>query len=161
MDIKCKEIEEGTRVGLDFDGVIRKFPKFIAWYADFLSPSDILVRAKLFWIRKIFCKLFMDIVPLIIDGPLIDYFNTLNCKVFVISGRMKPKDQYLAYEVSRKYIKNFEGAYFRTEGFEEKFKEMMIKKLKLEFFVDDRKFVVSYLKKRGYSNAIKREELRV
>jgi len=146
---------------LTFDGVIRKYPKFAEWYFDFLSPYDLLVRAKLFWLREILKK-FMDSLPLIIDGELI---NTIKKdwegSIILISGRCTKKNkEKLRMTISNLPLK-FDKVYLREncKEFEEKFKERIIKKEKIDIYIDDRAFIVEYLRQRNV-NAIHVKEIR-
>ena len=92
MESKAFKDESRLKLGLDFDGVIRKFPKFVQWYADFVSPNDLLVRARLFWLRKILMLLFMDVIPLILDGELLKSIEeNWRGSVILISGRCEEK----------------------------------------------------------------------
>jgi len=150
------------KLGLDFDGVIRKFPKFVEWYANFLSPNDLLVRARLFWLRKLLTKLFMDFLPLIIDGKLIYSIERYwDGPVILISGRCTKKQKEQLRRVISNLPLKFDQVFLREnrKEYEEKFKERIIKKEKIDVYIDDRKFVVEYLKTKNI-NAIHISEIR-
>jgi len=150
------------KLGLDFDGVIRKFPRFVEWYANFLSPNDLLVRARLFWLRKILTRLFMDFIPLIIDGRLI-YSIEKNWEgpVILISGRCTEKHKKQLRKVISNLSLKFDKVLLREncKEYEEKFKERLIKTEKIDIYIDDRKFIVEYLKKKNI-NAVHISEVR-
>ncbi|RLC84012.1 MAG: hypothetical protein DRJ03_15425 [Chloroflexi bacterium] len=150
------------KLGLDFDGVIRKFPRFVEWYANFLSPNDLLVRARLFWLRKILTRFFMDFIPLIIDGRLI-YSIEKNWEgpVILISGRCTEKHKEQLRRVISNLPLKFDKVFLREnwKEYEEKFKERIIKREKVDVYIDDRKFIVEYLKKKNI-NAIHISEIR-
>ena len=146
---------------LDFDGVIRKFPYPIRKYADFLSPNDLLVRARLFFIRKLLCKIFMHYIPTILDGELINAVNKYwNGRVIIVTGRCRKEEKKEVLKLLLPYLK-FDRIYFRKDcsEYEEKFKERILRKEKVDYFFEDRAYVVKYLKQKGI-NAIKIDEVR-
>jgi len=148
-------------LALDFDGVIRKFPYPIRKYVDFLSPHDLLVRARLFFIRKLLCKIFMHYTPIILDGKLINAVNKYwDGRVIVVTGRCKEKEKKEVLKLLLPYLK-FDRIYFRKDcsEYEEKFKERVLREEKVNYFFEDREYVVKYLKEKGI-NVIKIEKVR-
>lgn len=146
-------------LGLDFDGVIRKWPGFIEIYADFLKPDDILQRAGLGILEKIFNKLFLDHTPVILDGRLLRSASSWEGPVQIVTGRCRP-DQVQTVLNVRKYLK-ISKIHFRVNPLEneEVYKYRTIKKEHIEYFIEDRGYVVKYLKKRGIK-AFKIQEVR-
>jgi len=148
-------------LALDFDGVIRKFPYPVRKYADFLSPNDLLVRAKLFFIRKLLCKIFMYYIPTVLDGELINAVNKYwDGRVIIVTGRCREREKKEVLRLLCPCLK-FDKIYFREDcsEYEEKFKERVLKKEKVDYFFEDRAYVVKYLRKKGI-NVIKIDEIR-
>jgi hypothetical protein len=136
-------------IGIDFDGVIRKWPTFIQAYADFISPNDILERAGLKVLKKILSKVFMTYTPLILDGKMITSLQHSNWNIVVISGRYKRKEQDEVVRILQPYLR----AHYLFRGSkkerEEEFKLKWCKTLNVSFFIDDRKYIVEYLRRHG------------
>jgi len=148
-------------LALDFDGVIRKWPYPVQKYADFLSPNDILVRAKLFFLRKLLSKIFMHYFPTIIDGELIEGIKRKwKGRIIIVTGRYTPEEVEEVRKRVLPYLK-VDKIYFRENPgeYEEKFKERILKLEKVDYFIEDRYFVVNYLRRKGI-NAIKIDQLR-
>jgi len=138
-------------IAVDFDGVLRKWPGFIGWYANFLRPDDILVRARLSFIRRLLTHLFMDYTPVILDGKLIDSFKTYKPqRLILVSGRCLDRQKEEVFRLISPYLK-FDKFYFRENcfEFEEKFKERILKIEHVTFYIEDRRFVIDYLCSKG------------
>jgi len=142
---------DSETLGLDFDGVIRKWPGFIAWYANFLQPNDLLVQAKLYFLRRWLTHLFMDFTPVILDGELIEAIKEEKPRrIILISGRCLDRQKEQVFQCLSPFL-NIERFYFREDCSEneEKFKERILKHEKVTFFIEDREFVVKYLRSKG------------
>jgi len=140
-------------LGLDFDGVLRKWPRFVQWYADFLSPQDILVRAKLFFIRKLINYFCMQVVPVILDGELIERIKQLKPKrIIVVSGRYKMEEKREVKTALEKVL-HVDKYYFRDseKEREEYFKERILRQEHVTCFIEDRAYVVAYLRSKGFN----------
>jgi len=138
-------------LGLDFDGVLRKWPGFIGWYANFLKPNDILVRTRLFRLRRILNYFFMDCTPIILDGELIEEIKKYNpSRIIVVSGRCLDNQKDQVVRCLSPFL-NIDRFYFREDCLEreEKFKERILRKEKVTFYLEDRDFVVKYLRSKG------------
>ena len=150
------------KLGLDFDGVVRKFPGFVEWYFDFLSPNDILIRARLFWLRRILVKTFLDFIPLILDGKLIySIEKDWEGPIILISGRCTSEGREKLKRIISNLPLKFDKVFLRKNcrEHEEKFKERVIRNEKIDIYIDDRKFIVEYLKRKKL-NAIHISEIR-
>jgi len=148
-------------LGLDFDGVLRKWPGFIGWYANFLRPDDILIRARLFFLRRLFNYVFMSCTPIIIDGMLIDSLNHQRPKrLILVSGRYLDRQKEEVYRKLSPYL-HFDTFYFRDncKESEERFKERVLIRENVDFYLEDRNYVVNYLHSKGV-NAISIKEIR-
>lgn len=136
-------------LGLDFDGVLRKFPSFISWYINHLSPNDILIRSKLFRLRKLLTYLLINKTPMILDNKLIESIKVEKPKrLIIVSGRCQEKEK-----VRRKlspFLK-VDKFYFREDCTEpeERFKERILKIENVNLFIEDRAYIVRYLRKKG------------
>jgi hypothetical protein len=137
-------------IGVDFDGVLRKWPGFVSWYANFLSPQDILVRARLYFLRRILNNFFMYCLPVILDGTLIDSLNREEVPIIVISGRWKTKEVQTVKETLKPFLKVNRFCFRESPREpEHEFKERIIRQEHVTIFLDDRKFVVDYLRRKG------------
>jgi len=136
-------------LGTDFDGVLRKFPGFTRWYIDFYSPNDLLIRARLKWLRWKTLHLFIDGVPMIMNNEVINVVNKWKGRKVLISGRVTEKHHRKALEALLGLVE-FDAIYFRQDRneYEEKFKERIIKKEKVNVYIEDRSFVIQYLRKK-------------
>jgi len=138
-------------LGIDFDGVLRKWPGFIGWYANFLRPDDVLVRAKLFWLRTLLTHLFMDYTPVILDGRLIESVKHYRPeRLILVSGRCLARQKGEVYRKISPYLE-VDRFYFRedcTEG-EERFKERICREEHIKIFIEDRRFICDFLRRKG------------
>jgi len=136
-------------LGVDFDGVLRKFPGYVKRYIDFYSPHDLLVRANLKWLRWRILHLCIDGTPLIMDNEVINAVNKWEGRKVLISGRIGTKHHREALEAIKGLVK-FDNAYFRQSNkeYEEKFKERILKREKVNVYIEDRTFVIQYLRKK-------------
>lgn len=142
---------EIENLGLDFDGVLRKWPGFLYWYVNFLSPNDLLVRAKLFFLRKWLFKFFSNLIPTILDGDLIETIKREQPRrIILVSGRCSEKEQQRIFKLLKPYL-HIDKFYFRDNcsESEEMFKERVLRKEKVSFFIEDRAYVVRYLRNKG------------
>jgi len=140
-------------LAVDFDGVLRKWPRFIARYANFLRPDDILVRARLRFLRRLLTHLFMDFTPIIINGRLIDSINRYKpCRLILVSGRCLDRQKGEVFRAVSPYL-HFDKFCFRDDccEAEEKFKERILGREKVNVFIEDRDFVVKYLRSKRIS----------
>lgn len=136
-------------LGLDFDGVCRRWPGYIEWFADFLSPTDVLQRAHLDWIEGIICHLAMDFIPTILDGDLIRAANTWNGKIVIVTGRYKKKQKLPVIQIF-KYLKASKIVFRPSKHIsEEQFKYDAIKREGISVYIEDRKYVVNFLHSKG------------
>jgi hypothetical protein len=137
-------------LGLDFDGVVRKYPLLFRLWFDFYSPNDVLVRARLTRIRRAITSILTGRFPMILDGKLIDDVNrNWHGRKVLISGRCTKRLQQKALHVVATSLE-FDGFVFRTDckEYEEKFKERVILSQGVTVFVEDRKFVRAYLQRK-------------
>jgi hypothetical protein len=147
-------------IAFDFDGVMRIYPVPFRWFFDFVSPTDILLRAHLGRLRGLINKFLIENFPLILNTRLI---NCLNQKwegpIFLVSGRCTIRDQYEATRALRNLVR-FHAIFFRERcsEYEEKFKERYLKKVNALIFVEDRPFVRQYISKRTKVRAISPSE---
>jgi len=145
-------------LALDFDGVLRKWPRPIEIYANFLAPNDLLVRAKLYHLRRLLCRLCFDYTPIILDGKMINGANNWDGEIVIVTGRslrnISQANKVLEGKIRCKI-------YFREnlEESEESYKYRVLKELKVDYFIDDRACIVNYLRKKGI-NAIHVREIR-
>ena len=137
-------------LGLDFDGVIRKYPLPFRWWFDFYSPNDVLVRARLTRIRGAITTFLTARIPIILDGKLINDVNrSWHKRKVLISGRCTKQLQQVALSSLGSSLQ-FDGIVFRTDckEYEEKFKERVIASQRVTAFIEDRKFVRAYLRRK-------------
>jgi len=137
-----------STLALDFDGVLRKWPRPMEIFADFLAPNDLLVRARLFTLRHWLCKVVFDGVPIVLDPKMVNAANTWDGKVIIITGR--------TFGNVGKAMRSLRGKlniriYFRANPNEpeEVFKYRTLKKTGADMFIEDRAYVVQYLRKKG------------
>lgn len=141
---------DSENVGLDFDGVLRKFPKFASWYLEHLSPYDILARARLYRLRRLLVHLFIEKIPVILDGKLIESIKLERPKrIIIVSGRYKAEEQEKVVRLIRRYLR-VDKFYFRTDKRESEaaFKARILSQEKIDYYIEDRRYVVEYLKRR-------------
>lgn len=146
-------------LGLDFDGCLRRWPRFIEWYAGFLTPTDILQRSRLGFIEKIINKVFLDHIPVILDGKLILSASRWGGPIQIITGRSQPNQEQAVLNV-RKYLK-VSKIHFRKNPLEseEAYKYRTLKREHIDYFIEDREYVVKYLRRHGIK-AFKIQEVR-
>lgn len=136
-------------LGIDFDGVLRKFPTPIRRFYNFLAPHDLLIRARLSIIRNTIRKLIEEKGPILLDGELINSLNTYyrETRKILISGRCTPQQRDKAISAITPYL-NFAKFIFKGDctEWEERFKERVLRAEEIDIFLEDRKFVRNYLR---------------
>ena len=146
-------------LGVDFDGVIRRFPKFAEWFANFISHDDLLIRARLYWLRNLLCNVCFNYAPIILDGLMIDSINQWDGRIVIITGRETAKKFDRAFAAVKGKV-DFDVMYGRdTKESEEAYKYRIIKKENVSVYIEDRDLVIRYLRKRGV-DAISVKEVR-
>lgn len=144
----CKE-EGNMKYGLDFDGVLRRYPFPFNIVMKYTSPTDILERSHLLILKKVIYFFDRNFIPFILNGNLINNINTIQDTEFIIiSARRESTEKILS--CLKKYI-HIKKAYFREDRpiYEECWKLKICKEENVDVFLEDRKFVVDFLRKNG------------
>lgn len=134
------------RIGIDWDGTLTKYPLPLAWYFSIRPGGE----------PHFFLRFIEIVLPTILDGPLID---SIPCDwdVYVISARVNCKKARELLEKTRFW----KQLYFKPSFIEKEsdYKTRIAKKLKLDYFFDDRRKTIKALRKNGIE-AIDIKEIR-
>lgn len=93
----------------------------------------------------------MDYTPVIIDGKMIESLKQLNSsRLILVSGRYLDRQKEQVVRIISPYL-TIDQIYFRENPREAewKFKERILRKEKVDIFIEDREFVVRYLRTKG------------
>lgn len=131
------------KLGFDFDGVLNRLPKPFEIFMRYTSPDDILMRAGLGKLRGIIFKLIAQL-PMTLDGRIIDAVPRDSP---IISGR------FTRSKIAKEKLKKlrFYNFHFRKDHsiHETVFKINKCKELKIDFYFEDRLYVIKRLKANG------------
>jgi len=133
-----------VRIGLDYDGVVRKYPYPFSSFLSALDPRDILVRCRLFLLRRLLIKSTV-LLPTVINGPLLEK-ALREGECIIISGRYSKREEIEA--LGERYNLRVFLRESPSER-EERFKERVIVREGVELYVEDRRFVREYLTEKG------------
>lgn len=149
--------KQTLKVGFDLDGVLLYNPARIA--------RPIIVFFKKIFLRKEvdkfhypqtkIQKLIWLMLHKVVFGPALGYeelkqlIKTKKIKAYIITGRNESlKDDYNRWMKKLEAKKYFSGCFFNDKNEQPYlFKERMIRKLKLDLYVEDNWDIVNYLKK--------------
>lgn len=137
-----------TTLGIDFDGVLRKYPAPFQAYYNFISPYDLLIRARLHNLRSKIRSWIANHTPMCLNGELIALINQnyREARKLIVSGRCYLRCQIEAISAIYGFL-DFEQVIFKEDcsEFEERFKRRIIKQEKIDMYIEDRRFVRWFL----------------
>ncbi len=133
------------KIGLDYDGTLRKLPYPFKWFIKHCNPNDILERANLHFIKQLIFQIIVH-TPEILNGNLISYLQVRKETLILISGRREKTDKIEKNLGKYLRIKRF---YWRGDWqmYEEVWKYRWILFEDIDVFFEDRKLVIDYLRK--------------
>ena len=149
-------MKKQLRVGFDLDGVLLYNPARIA------RPIIVFIK-KIFFKKEVdkfhypqtrFQKLFWLVFHKIVFGPAFGYdelkrlIKSKKIKAYIITGRNESlKNDFNKWLIKLESNKFFSGSYFNDKNEQPYiFKEKMIKKLRLDLYVEDNWDIVYFLK---------------
>ena len=147
-------------LGIDFDGVIRKFPRIIEWWASILSSNDLFLRSKLYGLRRFINYLCFDITPIILDDILITEIKRWPGRKILITGRYRECEKERLLTSLAPFVK-FDKIIFREDRWEDEaiYKERICRQEHVDYFIEDKKYIIMSLRKHGI-NVISIRQLR-